>query len=57
MLAAFAFQTNISAQANHRPLVRTAGMRLTQTQLVFHLQVGEHERIIPPRTVHALAGA
>ena len=39
---AFAFETNIRAEAGNSPFVGTAGMLFTEAQVVFELEVGEH---------------
>jgi len=48
MLTPLAFQADIRAEANHCPLVGTAWMGLSQSQMVIQLQIREHDRIIPP---------
>ncbi len=42
MRTALAFQPNICAKADNCPLIGAAGMWFSQTQVVVHLQVGEH---------------
>jgi hypothetical protein len=40
--AAFALQTNISAQPRDNPLIGAAGMLFAQAQVIVELEVGEH---------------
>jgi len=44
MPAALAFQTDVRAQSDNGPFVRTAGMRLAQAHMIVQEQVGQHEK-------------
>jgi hypothetical protein len=41
--AALAFQPDIRAEPDNRPLVRTTRMLFSQAQMIVHLQVGKHD--------------
>ncbi len=55
MTAAFALQADVRAEAHYRPLVRTAGMRLAQTEQVVKLEIREHDLLFSFRVL-ALMG-
>jgi hypothetical protein len=42
MTAAFTFQANVRAEARDRPIIRTARVRLAQSNHIVELQVREH---------------
>jgi len=42
VLAPFAFQANIRAEAHNCPLIRAAWMWFPQTQMVVQLQIRKH---------------
>ena len=40
--AAFAFQSNIRAEARHCPFVRAAGVLFAEAEVIVEAEVGEH---------------
>ena len=40
--ATFTFESDIGAETCHSPFVGTAGVLFTEAQMVFELEVGEH---------------
>ena len=49
--AAAAFEADICAQTNHVPFIRTAGMLLSQAQVIVQLEVGKHADTVPIKVV------
>ena len=39
----FAFQPDIRAEPDNRPLIRTTWMLFSKAQMIVHLQVGKHD--------------
>ncbi len=48
MAASLAFETDIRAKPDNRPLIGAAGMRFAQTEQVLKLKVGKHISILVP---------
>lgn len=49
--AAQAFEADIRAQTDHIPFIRTAGMLLSQAQMIVQLQVRKHADTVPIKVV------